>query len=72
MLERLAFRSLQNLADFKLELDPQITTIVGPSDAGKSACLRGLRWLCLNQPAPAGLRGWGTDTVAVRAQHQRL
>jgi exonuclease SbcC len=31
-----------------IEFTPSITTIKGPTDAGKSAVLRALRWACLN------------------------
>lgn len=34
-----------------IELSPSITTIKGPTDAGKSAVLRALRWVCLNDLA---------------------
>lgn len=34
-----------------VEFSPAITTIVGPTDVGKSAVLRALRWVCLNDIA---------------------
>ena len=34
----------------KIEFDPNLTTIVGVSDVGKSSVLRAVRWACLNQP----------------------
>lgn len=34
-----------------IEFAPAITTIKGPTDAGKSAILRALRWVCLNDIA---------------------
>jgi exonuclease SbcC len=51
MLERLVVTNFQAHDQLVIELDPHITTIVGPSDVGKSAVLRALRWLCLNQPS---------------------
>lgn len=33
-----------------VEFGPNVTSIVGPSDVGKSAVLRALRWVLLNQP----------------------
>ncbi len=31
-----------------IDFSPGITTIVGPTDHGKSSILRALRWVCLN------------------------
>lgn len=49
MIESIRIFNYQCHADLKLELS-QITTIVGPSDTGKSAILRALRWVCFNKP----------------------
>jgi exonuclease SbcC len=35
----------------KLELSPTVTTIIGPTDRGKSAIMRALRWVALNDPS---------------------
>jgi exonuclease SbcC len=51
VLERLTLRNFQVHEKLDLELDPACTTIVGPTDSGKSAVIRGLRWLCENQPS---------------------
>lgn len=53
MLERLTLKNFQTHAKLEVELSPKVTTIVGPSDAGKTAVLRALRLLCLNQPTRA-------------------
>lgn len=51
----MAFESLE-LFNFQphehilVGLDVFVTTIIGPSDVGKSSLLRGLEWVCLNQP----------------------
>lgn len=50
MIERLTIREFQTHHLLRVELDPGVTTIVGPTDAGKSAVLRALRWLALNRP----------------------
>ncbi len=50
MIRRLTLRNFQKHRKKVLEFDPHITTITGPSDAGKSSCLRALRWLCTNRP----------------------
>lgn len=51
MLERLRIQNFQCHERLQVDLDPAVTTIVGPTDSGKSAILRALRWVCLNQPA---------------------
>ena len=50
MLEQLTIKNFQKHKLLDIDLDEQITTIVGPSDAGKSAVLRALRWVLTNQP----------------------
>lgn len=50
MLEKLIVRNYQCHKRLSLELDPGVNTIVGPSDAGKSAILRALIWLTTNKP----------------------
>jgi DNA repair protein SbcC/Rad50 len=44
----LTVRNFQCHKRIVLEFAPTITTLVGPTDAGKSALLRALRWTCLN------------------------
>ena len=49
-LERLKLKDFQRLRLFEVEPDPLVTCLVGPSGSGKSAVLRGLRWVVLNKP----------------------
>jgi len=51
MFINLKIRNFQPHGRFTIDLDPHVTTIVGPSDRGKSSIIRALRWLCTNQPA---------------------
>ena len=51
MLQRLQLRNFQCHDDLRIVLDPQVTTIVGPSDVGKSAVLRALCWIAENKPS---------------------
>ena len=53
-IERLQIRNFQRHENLKVVLDPQVTAIVGPSDAGKSSLLRAIRWLALNRPRGDG------------------
>lgn len=48
MLKSLHLKDFQAHKKLSVQFAPGITTIKGPSDVGKSAVLRALRWLCLN------------------------
>lgn len=50
MLESLEGINFQKHSQIEVEFDPKITIITGDSDTGKSALLRLLRWIALNQP----------------------
>jgi exonuclease SbcC len=50
VIESLHLRNFQCWKKYDLELDPHATILVGPSDKGKTALLRGLRWLAINRP----------------------
>lgn len=51
MLTKLTLRNFQGHRRFVLDVDPLVTTIVGPTDSGKSTLFRALRWLALNKQA---------------------
>jgi DNA repair ATPase RecN len=65
MLERLRVRNFQNHEDLRIVFDPLITTIVGSSDAGKSAAIRAVRWLMQNRPRGDEFLRVGSDEVSV-------
>lgn len=65
MIERLTLRNFQAHAKLKIDLSPTITTIVGPSDAGKSSVIRALRWLTFNRPGGETFIKAGTDKSTV-------
>lgn len=48
MFESLSLYNFQNHKKLYLEFDKFLTTLIGPSDAGKTAVIRALRMLCLN------------------------
>lgn len=50
MFQKLLIQNFQKWDKLKVEFDPRITVITGPSDAGKSSILRALAWICLNEP----------------------
>jgi len=65
MIERLRLQNFQGHKDFRIKFDPNVTTIVGPSDTGKSSILRAIRWLVQGRPAGDSVVREGTDFVKV-------
>jgi DNA repair ATPase RecN len=51
MISKLTIRNFQAHKSLSLEFAPGITTIIGPSDVGKSAIIRCLQWICFNSPS---------------------
>jgi DNA repair protein SbcC/Rad50 len=51
VIESLTLSNFQAHPSLVIDLDPYVTCLTGPSDQGKSAIIRALRWLCLNQPS---------------------
>jgi len=65
-IERLFVQNFQCHEDLLVVFDSDIVTVVGPSDAGKSAILRALRWVAFNRPAGTGFIRRGADGARVR------
>jgi len=57
---KIRIQNFQAHKDLILDLDAPITTIVGPSDSGKSAIVRALRWFVLNKPSGTSFIKEGT------------
>ncbi len=68
MIRRLLIKGFQAHERLDLSLDPSITTIIGPSDTGKSSILRAIRWVALNAPRGAGFQRVGCDQMAVKVK----
>lgn len=66
MLSHLVIRNFQKHESLTLTFDPLVTTLVGSSDVGKTACLRALRWLCLNEPRGDAFVTHGKDFARVK------
>lgn len=64
MLTRLILRNFQRHRKLVLTLGP-VTTIIGPSDAGKTACLRALQWLATNKPSGVAFVRHGSNRTSV-------
>lgn len=65
MIKSITLKGFQRHRKLLLELDPGVTTIVGPTDSGKSAILRGIRWVCLNKAPRSSLIHEDVDKASV-------
>ena len=64
--EYIEIENYQKHAEMRVDFDKSITTIIGVTDAGKSAVLRAIRWVCLNLPAGTAMLRQGADGVVCR------
>lgn len=67
MIKKFKLRNFQRHKSFTLELDPAITVVAGPTNVGKSAIFRGLRWLSLNYPDGDAFINWDAATASATA-----
>jgi len=72
MIQRINITNFQSHRDTTLDLSPGVNVIVGPTDCGKTAIIRALRWLKDNRPTGEAFRStWGGETkVDVVAENQ--
>jgi chromosome segregation ATPase len=63
MFKSLKLWNFQAHRHLEIEFAPGITTIKGPTDVGKSAVLRALRWVCLNDIGGEDFITWGQKEV---------
>lgn len=66
MIRRIVLTNFQKHSKYIIDLDPRITCLIGPSDAGKSAVVRALYWCCVNKPGGSDFIRHGTDAVSVK------
>ena len=64
-IKKVQIRNFQSHDDLTLDIAPMLTTIVGPSDAGKSAVIRAIRWALFNEPSGTQYMRVGTDNTSV-------
>jgi len=64
-LTRMQIRNFQCYEDRRLQFDPMITAIIGPSDSGKSTIMRALKWVATNRPRGSGFVRMGSKEVTV-------
>lgn len=65
-VEQIELRDFQAHNQLTVDLSPGVTTVVGPSDAGKSAILRALWWVLTNQPGGESFIRDGAKLAQVR------
>lgn len=65
MLKKLLLRNFQKHKKLEIKLDKKVTTIVGPTDSGKSSVIRALRWLVTNNPTGDAFKRDGAEVVTV-------
>lgn len=67
-LKRMTLHNFQSHSHTVIDLSPQINIIVGPSDVGKTAIVRALRWLFYNQPRGSSFLRVGTNECWVEVE----
>ncbi len=67
-IKKLSLRNFQSHHESDLEFSPGLNIIVGPSDQGKSAIIRALRWLIYNEPRGTGFIRSGETRCMVRLE----
>ena len=64
MINSIFLRNFQSHKKTKLEFDPGVNIITGPSDSGKSSVLRALKLIATNRPSGSDIRSvWGGKTL---------
>lgn len=63
-IDRITLINFQGHKKLVIDLEP-CTTIIGPSDSGKSSIIRALRWVCLNKPSGIEFLRHGSKNVSV-------
>lgn len=66
MIESITLKDYRLYDKFTLALAPAVTTLVGPSDCGKSTVVSALYFVCLNQPPGTDAVRHGKKSLAVR------
>jgi len=63
MIKSVHLKNFQSHKDTILEFGPGVNAIIGPSDSGKSAVFRGIKWDATNRPLGDAFKSyWGGDT----------
>lgn len=63
MIESLSISNFLSHKETTIEFSEGVNIIIGPTDSGKSALIKALKWLITNRPLGDGMRSsWGGDT----------
>lgn len=63
MINQLRIINFQSHKDTTLNFSPEVNVIIGPSDSGKTAIIRTIKWVSRNRPSGEAFRSrWGGDT----------
>jgi len=65
MIKSIHIKNFQSHKDTELELHPGLNVIYGPSDSGKSAIIRAIRWVIKNKPKGNSIVRKGTRAASV-------
>jgi hypothetical protein len=68
LIRSVLIRNFQAHKRIKLDFDPGVNSIVGPSDVGKSAVLRAIRWVVFNRPLGEAFIRDGATSCLVRIE----
>ena len=66
MLKHLSINNFQSHKDTAIEFDPRLTVLVGPSNNGKTAIIRAIRWVLSNRPRGSSFIRNTADSATVR------
>lgn len=67
-IKRLSLKNFQSHRESYFEFTPGLNIIAGPSDQGKSAIIRAMRWLIFNEPRGTGFIRVGETRCQVRVE----
>lgn len=64
-IEYIEIINFQSHANTKLDFDEGVNVIIGPSDSGKTAVIRALKWIFFNEPSGTDIIKKGEDSAKV-------
>ena len=64
-LEYIEIVNFQSHANTKLKFDEGVNVIIGPSDSGKTAVIRAMKWIFFNEPSGTDIIKKGEDSAKV-------
>jgi DNA repair protein SbcC/Rad50 len=65
-VNRIEIRNFKLHRKLDISLSPTVTTIIGPSFAGKSTVIKALKWAATNKPSGDNIVRWGAAKASVR------